>query len=127
MRGALCHVAGDNRGTSALEFALLLPVFLLLFFGAIEFGRMIWTQVTLQQAVQAAARCVSVGSCTVGDAPSYASQQTYGLDVSSGAFTATSPSCGIEVSANLPFTFILSALFPWSVTLTAQSCYPMQS
>jgi Flp pilus assembly protein TadG len=114
-------------GTTAIEFAILLPAFLLLLLGVVEFGRMIWTQVSLQQAVEAAARCLSVAQCTSSNAPSYAVEQAYGLSVPASDFTVSSPSCGVEVSASYPFGFVVPSLFPWQVTLTAQSCYPLQS
>lgn len=123
------HLLRACDGIAAVEFALLSPVFLLMLLGAVEFGRMLWTQSTLQQAVEAAARCASV-SCS-GNIPSYAASQMYGMTVSSSVFTLTaSPNgnCGgNEVSASLPFTFAAPKLLPWNVTLTAQSCYPAQS
>ena len=50
----------DQRGATALEFALLAPVFVLLIFGIIGIGMLFWTQVGLQHGVQMAARCASV-------------------------------------------------------------------
>ena len=41
----------ELRGTAALEFAILMPVFLVMFLGIMEFGRLLWTQTTLQHAV----------------------------------------------------------------------------
>lgn len=121
------RLAAARGGVSAIEFALLLPAFILLFFGVVEFARVIWTQVSLQHAVEAAARCVSVGQCTSGNAPTYAAQQTYGLTIAVGDFSATSSSCGAKVSATVPFSFALPSLFPWQITLKALSCYPLQS
>ncbi len=122
----------SNRGTTAIEFAMLFPVYLLMLFGVIEFGRLLWTQSTLQQAVEAAARCASVDPSVCSNSSTtanYAAAQMYGLNVSAGVFSVASPppSCGNQVSANLPFNFIVSSLFPWQLTLTAQSCFPLQS
>ena len=39
----------DERGASALEFALTAPVFFLFIFGIIEFGLLFWTQLGLQR------------------------------------------------------------------------------
>ena len=119
-----------KSGTTAIEFGLLAPVFLLMLLGLVEFGRLLWTQSTLQEAVEAASRCASV-TPTVCSTPSaiesYAASQAFGLPVSASAFTATSASCGYEVSASLPFDFVASSLFPQSMTVTAYSCYPSQS
>ena len=123
----LAAIAADRRGTTAIEFAILLPAFLLLFLGVFEFGRIIWTQVTLQQAVQAAARCLAVGQCTSANTATYAAQQTYGLSISANDFTVSTPSCGAEVSASMAYSFAAPNLFPWQLTLTAQSCTPLQT
>jgi Flp pilus assembly protein TadG len=50
-----------DRGSAAVEFALLLPVLLLLLFGVIDFGRAINAQITLTQAAREGARLASVG------------------------------------------------------------------
>ena len=52
----------DSRGASAAEFALILPMFLLLVLGIIEVGRMLSTKNTLQYAVERAARCAVIGA-----------------------------------------------------------------
>jgi len=50
-----------DRGATAVEFALLLPVLLLLLFGIIDFGRALNAQITLTQAVREGARLASFG------------------------------------------------------------------
>jgi Flp pilus assembly protein TadG len=52
--------AGD-RGAAAVEFALLLPVLLLVVFGIIDFGRALNAQITLTQAAREGARLAAVG------------------------------------------------------------------
>lgn len=46
----------DRLGTSAAEFALVLPVALLLFFGIIDVGRYTWALNQLEKSAQAGAR-----------------------------------------------------------------------
>jgi Flp pilus assembly protein TadG len=148
---------GASTGTAALEFAAIAPVFMLMFLGAVDFGRLLWTQSTLQQATEAAARCASFNTSTCDnatDTQSYAANQTYGLSsVSSSNFTANLYSTaspyycdtnsstpgnlpGNKVAASYTFTFIVpvgnlmrlfGASFTGSMTLSAQSCYPVQS
>ena len=48
--------AGGQRSQSMVEFALVAPLLLLLMFGIIDFGRVIYTYVTLNQAVNEGAR-----------------------------------------------------------------------
>ena len=53
--------AGPRRGQTLVEFALTLPILLLLLFGVIEFGRIFQAWVTLQNAARAAARYAVTG------------------------------------------------------------------
>src|SRR5436190_7967537 len=50
-----------RRGQTLVEFALTLPLLLLLMFGIIEFGRIFQAWVTLQNAARTAARYASTG------------------------------------------------------------------
>ncbi|HZZ71916.1 MAG TPA: TadE/TadG family type IV pilus assembly protein [Pirellulales bacterium] len=45
-----------RRGAAAVEFALVAPIFILLVFGMIEYGRMVMVQQILTNAVREAAR-----------------------------------------------------------------------
>src|SRR6266481_5685627 len=96
-RQTLRRLAGACEGVEAIEFAIILPVFLLFILGCIEFGRLFWTQSELQYATEAAARCVTV-SCQstniTGAGPStYAAKHVYSINVPAGAiFAVTSPS-----------------------------------
>lgn len=116
----------DNRGASALEFALTAPAFFLFIFGIIECGLLFWTQLAIQHGSEMAARCATVNStlCPSSSAiTSYAAQQAFGLTLPAETFTFSASACGNEVSANYAFTFpqILN-LSP--VTLTARACFP---
>lgn len=50
----------DERGAAAIEFALLLPVLLLLFFGIIQFGLLFSVHSSMQNASREAARAVAL-------------------------------------------------------------------
>ncbi|MEW5959564.1 MAG: TadE/TadG family type IV pilus assembly protein, partial [Chloroflexota bacterium] len=50
-----------NRGQGLTEFALILPVLLLLLLGIIEAGRVIWAYITVQTAAREAARYAIAG------------------------------------------------------------------
>ena len=118
----------DNRGTTALEFALTAPVFFLFIFGIIEFGLLLWTQIGLQHGAEMAARCASVDSTLCpnsnpGAITTYAAQQAFGLALPSQTFTYSTPACGNQVSASHAFQFpAILNLSP--LTLTAQACFP---
>jgi Flp pilus assembly protein TadG len=129
---SLLAIARDRGAATAIETALLLPVFLMLLLGISEFGRVLWTQTALQYAVGAAARCAAVTPSSCSDVPAYAATQAYGLSIPSGDFHYTaSASCGVsgytggaKVTVSYPFTPMVPKLVPLSVTLSAQSCHP---
>lgn len=50
-----------DRGAVAVEFALLLPLLLLIIFGVIDFGRALNAQITLTQAAREGARLAALG------------------------------------------------------------------
>ena len=60
------HYVHDDRGSVAVEFALVLPILLLVVFGIIDFGRMLNAQITLTQAAREGARWAALGQPGVG-------------------------------------------------------------
>lgn len=50
----------DERGQAIVEFALVLPVFILLLFGVIEFGLLFNAQLTLENNARECARYASI-------------------------------------------------------------------
>jgi hypothetical protein len=50
-----------DRGSAAVELAIVLPLLLLLLFGVIDFGRMLNTQITLTEAAREGARAAALG------------------------------------------------------------------
>ena len=117
-----------QSGSSAVEMAVVLPVALLFVIGLLEFGRIIWTQTTLDYAVESAARCASINSNLCGNAAavqSFAVRAAAGLAVTTSNFSLSTPSCGSLVSASLPYNFAVPWLFPYSLTLTSSACFPL--
>jgi Flp pilus assembly protein TadG len=138
---------GGECGTTVIEFALVAPLFLILIFGTIEFGRLIWTKEALQEAAVAGARCVAIaqgavpgGPCTSGGSYSSAQAISYvqteagkwGISVPSAAVTPTaSTSCAgtggfSEVSISTTYTSLVPKFtqLPGTITLNASACYP---
>ena len=125
-----------RRGSAALEYGIVLPVFLMFIFGAFDCGRLIWTYATLSRAVDAAARCRAVNTATCGTgsaAESYAVTQAWGLGLSAAdahtIFTASTAACGMQVVGTLSFGFSFPWFYGWAptgnaTTLTATACYP---
>ena len=130
------RLRGSQDGTTAIEMALLLPVFLSLLLGIEEFGRALWTQSALQYAVEAASRCAAITTTTCPDAgttQTYAANNALGLSLASSVFTYTaSASCGItgyasgsQVTASYAFQPVVPQLIAGlSVNLGAKACHP---
>ena len=121
----LRRLLSDRAGAAAVEFALIVPAFLLLLLGIMELGRLMWTQNALHYAVEEAARCSAVDTnvcSSTSTAKSFAAGRS-GLAFATSVFTVTQASCGWQVSASYPFSFV-GFLSEYSVTLHAQACYP---
>jgi uncharacterized membrane protein len=107
---------------------LTVPVLILLLLGTAEFGRLLWTQNSIQYAVEQAARCAAFKLSGCGNAAqtqAYAASLVHGYEAVSSEFSVTYGACGVAgttgvlVSASVPFTPLLS---PQSTTsLSAES------
>ena len=90
----------DDRGASALEFALVVPVLLVLIFGMIEFGLVFQAQLALTHAAREGARLASVNKYNAAT-------------VVARAFPLT-PADGLAVaSADLGDAIRVTATFPY--------------
>lgn len=92
-----------ERGAATVEFALVLPVLLMLVFGIIDFGRAYSQQVQLSQLAREGARLASLGS----------------TDVTSRLLSAASPSLHLTAAsiAQVPCTANATQGTDASVTL----------
>ena len=101
MRNRSWRIGADRRATTALEFALVGPMFLLLALMIIENGLMFFAQTVLDNATRAAARQLQIGAVTT-----------------SAAFQAAL--CGqvgtLINCSGLQFTVTSGAAFPTAVT-----------
>lgn len=93
------HQGHGERGAAAVEFALVLPILVLLLFGIVEFGRGYNAKVTLTHAAREGARALAVGAAdpeqVTIDAATTLDESRLDVDVSScapggtGTVTAT--------------------------------------
>src|SRR5882724_8567455 len=91
---SLGHVFRSRSGQSLVEFALVAPLFFLLVFGITDFGRLFFTQETLQFALREAGRYAVTGQhqadpknpgsnlSRVASIKAIAAQKAIGIDVS---------------------------------------------
>jgi Flp pilus assembly protein TadG len=134
IRAAITRLIGARLGAAAIEYALILPMFLLFIFGIIDIGRLMWTYVTLTRATEAAARCGAVNTTDCGTNAAIASRgvtEAWGMQITSAAFVVTKPACGVQVVGTYSFVWAIPALMMstprGTLTLTARACYPSQS
>lgn len=121
-------VVHDDRGSTAIEFAMTLPIFVMVIFGILEFCLILFTKIALQHGVEMAARCASLEICAnAGEVMKFAADQSYGLNPPSSVFSVKTASCGSEVSATYTYNFVSNIAGGPSVTLNARSCFPIQS
>ncbi|WP_188111381.1 TadE/TadG family type IV pilus assembly protein [Nocardioides antri] len=77
----------DDRGAAAIEFALIVPILLLLVFAMISFGMMLSFRQTLSQAAAEGARAAAVERDP-------AARSTEALDAVNDAMAAVDKECG---------------------------------
>ena len=123
----LTRLGADTLGSSAIEFALLMPLFMAIIMGIMGSGALMWAQFGLQHGVEMAARCASIDASTCGTTANiqkYASQQTYGVDPPDSVFSVSTPSCGYQVIASYTYQFLVTDMGLPAITLAAKSCFP---
>ena len=123
--GTARRFARASDGATAVEFAIVAPVLLMLLLGIMEAGRALWTQNALNFAVEQAARCAAIDQNNCGSSTQVKSfaANVSGADFSSSIFTVTAAACGNLVSASYPMHLNIPYVSA-APTLTAQSCYP---
>jgi Flp pilus assembly protein TadG len=109
----------SERGQSMTEFAMVLPILVVLLFGIIQFGILFNNYVTLTDASRAGARAAAVSrqaadpvanaTAAVRSSASDLDQSKLGVDVSSG----WTPGSQVTVTATYPYSI---SLLGWVVT-----------
>jgi hypothetical protein len=116
----------NNRGATAVEFALAALPVMLFILGIIQTAWILWVDNLLHVSVDAAARCGAVSTSTtlpcygLGLANMRSTANLVFGPLSSATFSNNS-SCG---GAGLIGTYHVRIVFVVNLTLTAKSCYP---
>lgn len=123
--GAARQFARASNGATAVEFAIVAPVLLMLLLGIMEGGRALWTQNALSFAVEQAARCAAIDQNNCGSTTQVQrfAARVSGANFTGSIFTVTAAACGNLVSASYPMQLNIPYVSA-APTLTAQSCYP---
>lgn len=94
-----------DRGAAAVEFALLLPVVLLVIFGIIDFGRMLNAQITINQAAREGARAAALIDKPAGEARVAEASQTLGTVEPSVDACPANPEPDDDATADVTYDF----------------------
>ena len=129
--------SADRQGVTSIEFAVSALVLAMMFFGIVEWGRLLWARQIMMHVSDMTARCYSISSpqCSGTSTPaSYAVSlaATDGLTISaSNVTTGSAPTCNSQTGGSLqhytisitynfvsPVTALLS--LPSSFTVSSQ-------
>jgi Flp pilus assembly protein TadG len=132
IQSVLRSVLRNSEGSSFVELALVLPIFMLIFVPAIDIGRAIYASIEVASAAQAGAAygiqnptdVSGMQSASVAGASNISgvsATATYGCECSDGSSASTScattPTCTynyvnyVDVVATMPYTTSFS--YPW--------------
>jgi len=134
-----CGRTAGERGAAAVEFALVLPLLLLIIFAIIDFGRAFSAQVTLTEAAREGVRLASLGQSD----PAVVSR-TEGAAAGLSPITVTVTGCGpgsgpgtdavVDVKYVFSFDTPIGAIaglfgsgFGSTATLSAQGVMPCET
>lgn len=117
----------DEDGTTAAEFALVLPLFLITIFSTVYICLLLGAMSNLHAATEQAARCLSVnavGACTSANIDSYTQGLYKGPGITNLAFSATQPACGNQVVGSGTFS-LFTGISSIGVSVSSSACYPI--
>ncbi|HBS61048.1 MAG TPA: pilus assembly protein TadE [Firmicutes bacterium] len=132
----LCHIIRIMRshgGQSAVEFALILPILMLVLLGITDFGRILNQQQLVTEAARAAVRTVVVsGNWKDADTVVKNIDSSYTVTVSPKTWTTSNATITVTVSTKVtaisPMTgaFFKSRYISNSVKVTGESSMPAE-
>jgi Flp pilus assembly protein TadG len=114
----------DERGTTAVEFAIVSPVFIALVIGILYLCLCLFLVGSMHYAVEEGARCASVRTTVCKDATTtvaYAQSRYFGP--SSPSFTYAVAACGNSVSGSINYVAQLG-LTQFTIPIAATACFP---
>jgi Flp pilus assembly protein TadG len=121
----LAEVWADDRGTSAVEFAILAPILMMLLVGAVYISVGLFVVGSLHYAVEEGARCASIKTTVCSDGSTtltYTRSQFFDASLSP-TFTYATATCGNVVSGSLSYVVDLGVT-KITVPVTASACFP---
>jgi Flp pilus assembly protein TadG len=114
----------EQRGTTAVEFAIVSPVFIAMVLGLLALCLCLFLIGSLHYSVEEAARCASVRTTVCTDASTtiaYAQSRYFGP--STPTFSYAAATCGNSVTASINYVAQLG-LTQVTIPISASACFP---
>lgn len=117
-------------GQAIVEFALIGPIFFMLVFGTIEFGRLVWTNHELENGTREGLRYAVVHGATSGDPASSSDVEDELLATTAGindSVAVTCSNCGgargsiVVVTATYTFQSVITDLIGLDANISLES------
>ena len=125
VRSRLKALCCDRQGTTAVEFAIVAPVFIALVIGTMALCLGLFLVGSLHFAVEDGARCASVKTTICSDAAStvaYTQSRYFGPNLSP-TFTYAAATCGNSVSASISYSMNVG-FTTYTIPISATACFP---
>jgi Flp pilus assembly protein TadG len=125
--------ARGRSGAAATEFALMLPIFLALLFGIIQFGSVLFLHNNMVNAARETVRRMSVAELDAATAPAFAQSYLSNWSITF-TVTATEPAPGVtngdvtvQISAPAADAALVNFPMAWPGNLVAQATMRRES
>lgn len=104
----------SQKGQALVEFALLVPIFVILLFGIMEFARLWETMSVLTSAAREGARVAAVSSPSVSQARSAAERVLAASNISGATVSVSGPNSDSEVivTVSINYTPVTGSIVP---------------
>jgi Flp pilus assembly pilin Flp len=125
VRNRLKSLRLDQQGTTAVEFAIIAPVFIALTVGTLALCVALFLVGSLHFAVQETARCASIKTTICSDSATtiaYAQSHYYGPSLSP-TFTYAAAACGSSVTASISYAMNVG-FRTYTIPISATACFP---
>jgi Flp pilus assembly protein TadG len=131
MRRALDRFLAASEGASALELALVFPLFMILILAIFWLALLLWTENSIRFAADAAARCASVDGTSCGTVTAIqdaAIAWSNGVPIARANVTVNlGATCTAGVTGNAVTIRYAVTYFLLPTTSVVEACYPTVS
>jgi Flp pilus assembly pilin Flp len=126
MRNLFRSLSRNQQGTTAVEFAIIAPVFIMLVFGTIGLCFALFLVGSLHFAVEDGARCASVKASICPDTATtiaYTQSRYLGPNVSPTFTPNLTAACGKSVTGSVNYSMNMG-FRTFVIPISATACYP---